>query len=165
MAGCHWRIAIGNLRSLLIDGHAALRPDYSIDTSPGGRVDLDIDIAAPPERVFRALLDPAAVAIWMEARAPEIDVEKDRYSYGWTRGTPPVEVGPSKILELQPNRLLVFDWNWPDEGSGQVRWELTPIETGTKLRLLHINSTELANVLGWSDALVAVRLLVEAEAG
>jgi uncharacterized protein YndB with AHSA1/START domain len=161
MAGCHWRIAIGNLRSLLGGGRAALRPDYSVDTSPGENVELEIEIEAPPDRVFRALLDPAQVAVWMEAKAPEIDADKDRYSYGWTRGTPPVEVGPSRILELVPNRLLVFDWNWTDEEAGQVRWELTPSEAGTKLRLVHVNFTELANVLGWSDALFAIRALIE----
>jgi len=163
MAACHWRIAFGNLASVLATGRAALRPDYSIDTAPGQDVELEIEIAAPPERVFRALMDPAQVRIWMQAEAPEIDADRDRYSYGWTRGTPPEEVGPSRIVEYVPDRLLVFDWNWTDEAPGRVRWELLPIASGTRLRLVHENFTELANVLGWSEALVEIRNLIESE--
>ena len=84
MAGCHWRIAMGNLASVLATGRASLRPDYTAFASnTEQRLELEIEIAAPPERVFRALLDPAQVRVWMQVEAPEVDRDSGRYSYGW----------------------------------------------------------------------------------
>jgi uncharacterized protein YndB with AHSA1/START domain len=162
MAGCHWRIAVANLASVLASGWASLRPDYSALAKEGKRrVELEIAIDAPPERVFRALLDPAQVRVWMQAEAPEIDPEEKRYSYGWHRGDAASEVGPVRILELVPNRLLVHDWQWIDEPDGQVRWELSPTDTGTLLRLIHSESADITHALGWSDALISIRRLVD----
>ena len=162
MAGCHWRIAIGNFRSVLETGQSALRADYTALTHEGTpKVELEIDIDAPPERVFQALLDPKEVGVWMEAESAEIDPDTNRYSYGWHRGDAAVEVGPTQILELVPNRLLVHDWQWLDEPDGQVRWELTPIASGTRLRLVHVRSSDVTNSLGWSDAMIGIRRLSE----
>jgi uncharacterized protein YndB with AHSA1/START domain len=165
MAGCHWRIALGNLSSVLDCGRAALRPDYTALAATGERrVELEIEIDAAPERVFRALLDPAQVRVWMQVEAPEIDTETKQYSYGWTRGDAATPVGPVRIVELVPNRLLVHDWQWTGEPEGQVRWELSPREAGTLLRLIHSESTDITHALGWSDALIALRRLVDAAA-
>jgi uncharacterized protein YndB with AHSA1/START domain len=161
MASCHWRIAIANLASLLTTGQASLRPDYTLPAKEGRqRVELEIEITAPPERVFRALLDPAQVRVWMQAETPEIDEAAKRYSYGWQRGEPAREVGPLRILELVPNRRLVHDWCWVGEPDGQVRWELSPTESGTLLQLIHTESSDYTHTLGWSDALVRIRQLV-----
>jgi uncharacterized protein YndB with AHSA1/START domain len=166
MAGCHWRIAIGNLTSVLTTGRAALRPDYcsGADSTDAQRVELEIEIAAPPAQVFRALLDPTLVKVWMQVDEPQIDVDEKRYSYGWQQGDPPVPHGPSRIVELIPDRLLVHDWQWSNENSGQVRWELAASQTGTRLRLIHINTRDLSNRLGWSDALIAIRRLLDGSA-
>lgn len=162
MAGCHWRIAVGNLASMLISGRASLRPDYTALATHGKqRVELEIEIDATPERVFRALLDPDQVRIWMQAETPDIDAEQKRYSYGWHRGDEATEVGPVRILELVPNRLLVHDWQWLDEPSGQVRWELSPKDAGTLLRLIHSSTTDITHALGWSDAMISIRRLVD----
>ena len=161
MAGCHWRIAVGNLSSVLASRRPALRPDYTALAKDGKqRVELEIELDASPERVFRALLDPAQVSVWMQAEAPEIDADAKRYSYGWRRGDAETEVGPVRILELVPNRLLVHDWQWIDEPDGQVRWELSPTDSGTLLRLIHSESNDLTHALGWSDALISIRRLV-----
>jgi uncharacterized protein YndB with AHSA1/START domain len=171
MAGCHWRIAIGNLTSVLASGRAALRPDYRTgdrgtgsDALDAPRVELEIEIAATPAQVFRALLDPAQVKIWMQIDAPRIDPNTSEYSYGWERGNPPVPNGPSRIVELIPDRLLVHDWHWTNETDGQVRWELTVCDTGTRLCLTHTNTKDLSNRLGWSDALIAIRQLFDGSA-
>jgi uncharacterized protein YndB with AHSA1/START domain len=162
MAGCHWRIAAGNLTRVLSGRPASLRPDYAALANEGPeRVELEIEIDATPERVFQALLDPAQVRIWMQAETPEIEPEGGRYSYGWQRGDAATEVGPVRILELVPNRLLVHDWHWLDEPEGQVRWELSATASGTLLRLIHTGPVDITLGLGWSDALIAVRRLVE----
>lgn len=166
MAGCHWRIAIGNLTSVLTTGRAALRPDYcsGADSTDEPRVELEIEIAASPAQVFRALLDPTQVKVWMQVDAPQIDPDAKRYSYGWQQGDPPAPHGPSRIVELIPDRLLVHDWQWTNEKDGQVRWELAPCQTGTRLRLIHTNTRDLSNRLGWSDALMAIRQLLDGSA-
>ena len=160
MAGCHWRIAVGNLISVLASDRASLRPDYTAVATEGmQRVELEIEIDAPPERVFRALLDPAQVKVWMQVDSPEIDADAKRYSYGWRRGDAGTEVGPVSILELVPNRLLVHDWQWIDEPHGTVRWELSPTGAGTLLRLIHSETADITNALGWSDAMISIRQL------
>jgi len=170
MAGCHWRIAVGNLASTLATGHAALRPDYYSkgDSDAGGvsteAVRLEIEIAAPPAQVFRALLDPAQVRIWMQVDAPSIDPDAKLYSYGWMTGDPPTRRGPSRIVDLVPDRLLVHDWIWPDEPDGQIRWELTPTAVGTRVRLVHTRTSALSYRLGWSDALVSMWRLLDGSA-
>lgn len=166
MAGSHWRIAIGNLASVLAGRSAALRPDYLACAAPGRQlVELEIEIEAPPERVFQALLDPAQVRIWMQAEAPHVDINQSTYSFGWTRGEAAEPVGPVRLLELVPNRLLVHDWQWTGEVEGVVRWELQPTATGTRLRLLHSRSADVTHALGWSDALFSIRALVEGGLG
>ena len=166
IAGCHWRIAAGNLTQVLAGRPASLRPDYTVHARGiPARVELEIDIDAPPERVFRALLDPAQMRVWMNAPAPEADAERQRYSYGWTRGDEATEVGPVRLLELIPDRLLVHDWQWPGEPLGQVRWELTPSSGGTHLRLVHTESVDITHSLGWSDALLGIQRLVAADGG
>jgi uncharacterized protein YndB with AHSA1/START domain len=162
MAGSHWRIAVANLANVLAVGQASLRPDYTAPAAKGdGRVELEIEIAAAPKRVFRALLDPAQVGLWMQAERPEIDAKAKHYSYGWQRGDPATPVGPIRILELVPDRLLIHDWHWIDAPVGQVRWELTPTDSGTLLRLIHSKSTDITHTLGWSDALVSIRRIVD----
>ncbi|MCG8590331.1 MAG: SRPBCC domain-containing protein [Proteobacteria bacterium] len=96
----------------------------------------------------------------MNTEAPEIDPGSEQYSYGWRLGDPPVAVGPARILELVPDRLLVHDWCWPDEPSSRVRWELSPSDAGTLVRLVHEESRDLTHVIGWSDALVGIGRLV-----
>jgi uncharacterized protein YndB with AHSA1/START domain len=152
---------MGNLASVLACGRASLRPDYSAPVITGDqRVELEIEIDATPERVFRALLDPAQVSVWMQSEVPKIDTDAKIYSYGWQRGDSATPVGPGRILELIPNRLLVHDWRWIDEPDGQVRWELSPSGSGTLLRLIHSQSTDITHSLGWADALVSIRRLV-----
>lgn len=97
----------------------------------------------------------------MEASAAEIDPETKRYAYGWQRGEAATEVGPARILELVPNRLLVHDWQWLDEAPGQVRWELSATDAGTRLRLVHTGTVDITHVHGWSDAMISIRRLIE----
>jgi uncharacterized protein YndB with AHSA1/START domain len=160
MAGCHWRIAMGNLACVLAGRTASLRPDYTRPPNDGPRsVELEIEINAPVERVFEALLDPAQVRVWMGVDEPEIETGTKRYSYGWRREER--EVGPMQILELIPNRLLVHDWHWTGEPEGQVRWELSPTDSGTRLRLVHLESVDYTHTLGWADAMQGIRRLLE----
>lgn len=112
----------------------------------------EIQIAAPPDRVFQALTDPGELMIWFNdtccpVKFWEMDARLGgRYRYATERGAVMVN-GVSEfechgeILELDPPRLLVYSWiaNWHDDKVRRtvVRWELSPDATGTLVRVTH----------------------------
>ncbi|HUO13390.1 MAG TPA: SRPBCC domain-containing protein [Verrucomicrobiae bacterium] len=115
-------------------------PDHDTITS-------EIEIAAPPERVFRALTDAAEV----RRQNPNLDVYEMDVRVGglWRmemRMSPPYH-GVSvihhggEILEIDPPRLLVYTWtaNFHSNPNHRsiVRWELTPTKSGTHLKVMH----------------------------
>ena len=100
----------------------------------------EIYIAAPPERVFQALVDPEQVVQWWgqigvyECTQFEADL---RAGGRWRSAG----VGPDggsfevtgEVLEVQPPRLLVCTWvaSWTRDVKTIVRWELEPTNEGT----------------------------------
>jgi uncharacterized protein YndB with AHSA1/START domain len=112
----------------------------------------EIDIAAPPARVFQALTDAGELKRWFTS--PECPVKSwkmdarlgGRYSYE-TQGGSVVVNGirefrcHGEILEIDPPRLLVYSWiaNWHDDTARRttVRWELTPKAGGTHAKVTH----------------------------
>ena len=163
---CAWFLAdlatytAGNLRSYLETGAAALRPDF-MDTSRG--VDLSIVIRATPDKVFRALTDPEQMNGWISTAARSVPRSGGEYTYGWMipPGNP---CGPTRLVEVVPNRLVVHDWGYKDEPRTEVRWELTPVPEGTRVRLVHVRrdlQPEIGGYLqGWSSFLVMLQEFV-----
>jgi uncharacterized protein YndB with AHSA1/START domain len=128
---------------------------------------VEIEIAAPPGCVFRALTDPKQLFAWWgkepsnELLAFEMDARpggrwrfRGRPAPGANHG----EVGEQlnrngsrefeahgEILEYVPPRLLVWSWiaNWHEHPTHPttVRWELTPTGTGTHVRITHSGLT------------------------
>jgi uncharacterized protein YndB with AHSA1/START domain len=126
-------------------------------------VTVEIDIAAPPARVFEALTDAKQLFEWW-GKEPSVELTTfdmdPRRGGRWQfrcRPIPGVDQGPSgeqlrrngaseyvahgEILEYDPPRLLVWSWiaNWHEhpEQPTTVRWELQPIVGGTRLVLTH----------------------------
>jgi uncharacterized protein YndB with AHSA1/START domain len=112
----------------------------------------EIDIAAPPERVFDSLTNADALAHWFTNPECPVKVWKmdarvgGSYSYETAKGSVVVnEVSEFKchgeILQCDPPRLLVYTWiaNWHDDASHSttVRWELTPTASGTHVKVTH----------------------------
>jgi uncharacterized protein YndB with AHSA1/START domain len=123
----------------------------------------EIEIAAPPERVFRALTDAKQLFTWWGSE-PTVDLtvfnmdarKGGKYEYRCKpkQGADFGEVGENlknsgsgefichgEVLEYDPPRLLVWSWmaNWhehPDTPT-VVRWELTPTRNGTLVRVTH----------------------------
>jgi uncharacterized protein YndB with AHSA1/START domain len=107
----------------------------------------EIDIAAPPDRVFKAIADPETV----RRRAPVLEVyEMDlRVGGRWHLECrmPKARKGfdiirhHGEVLELDPPRLLVFTWfaNFHDDPNSRsvVRWELSPTKSGTHVKVTH----------------------------
>jgi len=107
----------------------------------------EITIAAPPERVFKAIHDPQEV----HRRVPQIDVfEMDlRVGGRWClemRCAQPhhgvnVVRHEGEVLEVDPPWLLVYTWfaNFHTDPNMRslVRWELTPTKSGTHVKVTH----------------------------
>lgn len=100
----------------------------------------EIVLDHPPERVWRALTDPRALAIWMMettlAGEPHVG---QRFEFR-TKPAPGFDgVIECEILEAVPPRRLAFSWR---SGKGRkhatrVEWTLTPEGPGTRVVLEH----------------------------
>jgi uncharacterized protein YndB with AHSA1/START domain len=112
----------------------------------------EIHIAAPPERVFKAISDEREQRIWWDKkdgnlRSWEMDARKGgqwRFSTNKTsmniNGVSQFECS-GEILEFDPPRVLAYTWiaNWHSDKSRKtvVRWELTPKDGGTLVKVTH----------------------------
>lgn len=85
----------------------------------------------PPAKVWRALTDPTELSGW----AP-FDADRDMASPGpvklTTIGAPTPQVSESTVKRAEAPRLLEYGW-----GGNNLRWELEPVGSGTRLTLWH----------------------------
>ena len=108
----------------------------------------EVIVAAPPERVFQAIVDREQALQWgSNPKFQVIEWELDpRLGGQWTSVS--VEQGSSRkyehhgeVLEIAPPRLLVYTWfaNWHQLPSHQtiVRWDSRPrhVEPGSRLHI------------------------------
>ena len=131
----------------------------------------EIHIAAPPDRVFQALVDPQQVPKWwgQEGVYRSAEFQCDLRPGGkWRTVGTNAEGGTfeasGEFLEIDRPRLLVYSWvaSWTGIRKTTVRWELHPDGQGTLVRLRHYGLSaypELAKsysgwprMLGWLQA-------------
>jgi uncharacterized protein YndB with AHSA1/START domain len=141
----------------------------SIADVANGAILARIDIAVPPERVFRALTTDELTKWWGSAElyrttAFEIDLRPGGAwrSEGMGADGQPFHVG-GKVLELDPPRKLVQTWepSWDTDGPPTTLcYLLDAIDTGTRLTIRHTgfgtraaacesHATGWERVLGW----------------
>jgi uncharacterized protein YndB with AHSA1/START domain len=133
----------------------------------------EIEIAAPLERVFQALVDPSQVVKWWGQtgiyRCTEFQSDL-RPGGKWTSAGKDGEGRRFEIsgeyLEVDPPRLLIQSWmaTWTGNVVTTVRWELEPAQQGTLVRIRHSGLAahpEIAKsyrgwprMLGWIQALL-----------
>jgi uncharacterized protein YndB with AHSA1/START domain len=114
----------------------------------------EIQIAAPPERVFQAITRPEELRRWFSnITCPARVWEMDARPGGCWRFATDISKNPlngvtqfratGEITEIDPPRLLVYTWhaNWHDDPSlaTVVRWELSAKDGGTFVRVTHSN--------------------------
>ena len=96
----------------------------------------DFDFRHPPEKVWRALTDPALLAEWL---LPVIGVKLERGA-AFTFKTEPVGgwdgIVHCRIADIEPLRKLRCDWGVGDMAT-VVSFTLTPTASGTHLSLVH----------------------------
>lgn len=140
----------------------------------------EIEISAPPERVFRALTTREDALRWWENPTYELTVwEMDARLGGQYRFTARVRAGKNagkeykhhgEITEFDPPRVLAYTWmtNFHDDPSREtvVRWELTPKGKATHVKithsgLLHEPTSRKGYSEGWLGLLRALKTLLE----
>lgn len=131
-------------------------------------VSQELEIAAPPGRVFQALTDAKQLFTWwgaepsVELTAFEMDARKGgKYLYR-CKPKAGADFGPvgeqlkstgsgefichGEVMEIDPPRRLVWSWmaNWhehPDVAT-IVCWELSPAKAGARVRVTHSGLAE-----------------------
>lgn len=106
----------------------------------------EIFIAAPPERVFQALTDPAQLTKWWGAReiyrtmGMQSDLRPGGKYVSSGEGADGVAFDVrGEYIEIDPPHLLVYSWmaSWTGDLKSTVRWDLTPERGGTLVKVRH----------------------------
>lgn len=100
----------------------------------------------PPEKVWKALTDPAELAHWFPAT---IETElRVGAPMRFTFEAPEITPLPGEVVECDPPKVFAYRW-----GHSMLRWELVPDGSGCRLLFTHtLDGTE-----GWADRLSAPR--------
>jgi uncharacterized protein YndB with AHSA1/START domain len=141
----------------------------------------EIYIAAPPERVFQALIDPKQVMQWWNdnnCRIRSFSIDPRRGGK-WTYDTEHTDLNVNgvsqfhcegEVLEYDPPRVLAYTWiaNWHDDKSRRtvVRWDLAPEGEGTRLKVTHSGLAQEPAARedysgGWPGVLAKVKEFIE----
>ena len=95
----------------------------------------EFDLPHPPEKVWRALTDPALLAEWL---LPVIDLELEPGA-AFTFKTQPYPgwdgIVHCRFVEIEPLRKLSYTWSVPFLDT-VVTFTLTPTTSGTRLSLM-----------------------------
>jgi len=134
-------------------------------------------IEAPPERVFRALTDPARLREWWGSRDSywvEEWTADVRVGGAWEARCMSAAGGPSRVhgvyLELDPPHRLAYTWNpsWDGSPETTVRFELVRHGERTHVRMQHDGfgaalAAHESHVQGWPAVLGWLRSHLEGE--
>lgn len=143
----------------------------------GNTIRLHRVLRAPPERVYRAFLDPDAKAKWLPpdgftGKVHHIDA---RVGGGYKMSFTNFTTGQSHhfggtYLELTPNERLRYTDKFDDPnlpGEMQVTINLKAVSVGTELTIVQEGVPEVipadACCLGWQESLILLAKLVEPE--
>jgi uncharacterized protein YndB with AHSA1/START domain len=145
------------------------------------RIDRDIEIQAPPERVWRALTDASELADWFQMKIEgDIAAGNDIWMTS-THAEHAGQRGRVRIVELTPPRRVVWLWHpgqvdasvdYSREPQTTVTFTLEPTQKGTRLKVSETGFDEVSlerrakvhadNSQGWTEVLVWLQKYVEA---
>lgn len=114
-----------------------------VDTTARSQTDtisFEFELRHPPQKVWRALTDPALLAQWL---LPAIDFTLEPGA-AFTLRTQPVRewdgIVHCRIAEVETQRKLSYDWGVGDMAT-VVTFTLTPTPSGTRLSLVQSGFT------------------------
>jgi uncharacterized protein YndB with AHSA1/START domain len=142
-----------------------------------GTVRLHRVFKAPPERVYRAILDPAANAKWLPPHGFTCTVHHLDATVGGTYrmsftnfSTGQSHAFGGKYLELEPGKRIVATDVFEDSqlpGEMRTTYTLRQVSVGTEVDIVQENLPAAIPVeacyLGWQDSLDQLAKLVEPE--
>src|SRR5262245_30207003 len=145
--------------------------------SATGTVRLHRVLKAPPERVYRAFLDPDAMAKWLPPHGFTGQVQQIDATVGGAYkmsfrnfGTGQTHSFGGTYLELTPNQRIRYTDQFDDPNlpsTMQVTIELRKVVTGTELNILQEGLPSQIPVefayLGWQESLMQLAHVVEPE--
>jgi uncharacterized protein YndB with AHSA1/START domain len=154
-------------------------PDAAISTTADAVIG-EVEIAASPEKIFRALADSQQLMVWWgqsgacKATVWEMDPRPGgKWRFEAAEPTGKIAVNNishfeahGEILEFSPPRLLVYTWiaNWHIDPKRVtvVRWDLTPTTNGTLVKVTHSGLAQEATARtdysgGWPGVLEYLR--------
>ena len=149
----------------------------SSTTAPTGTVTLHRVFRAPPERLYRAFLDPDAMAKWLPphgftGRVLSMDARVGgRYRMQFTNfSNGQSHAFGGEYLELVPGERIVHTDSFDDPNlPGEMRTTITfrPVLVGTEVTAVQegipaVIPTEMC-YLGWQESLHLLAMLIEAE--
>ncbi len=117
-----------------------MTPDDKAARARTESISFDFELRHPPEKVWRALTDPALIAQWLLPVAGFRPEPGAAFTFqapaapGWD-GTVACE-----LLEAEPPRTLRYTWRVPFAGAALdtvVTFTLTPTASGTRLSVEH----------------------------
>jgi uncharacterized protein YndB with AHSA1/START domain len=120
------------------------------------RVELALDIVARPSTVFKFISSPAHFKRWMGEGASVDPTPSGRVRVVYPNG----DVAVGTVLELVPNKKVVFAWGYENSKNGippestRLTIELEEQTNGTRVRLLHEGlpdeQSRTEHAMGWS---------------
>jgi uncharacterized protein YndB with AHSA1/START domain len=125
-------------------------------------------IKAPRDRVYAAWTDPAQMKLWFGPENVQTrDLTADARVGGEFRWDLTNSEGEKMTMrgeyrELQPNKKIVFTWQWQDDEDWENRASIVTVELddangGTELRLIHEQlpneDSRDGHTQGWNSAL------------
>jgi uncharacterized protein YndB with AHSA1/START domain len=142
-----------------------------------GTVRLHRVLRAPPERVYRAFLDPVAMAKWLPPHGfvGTVHAMDARVGGGYRMSFTNFGTGASHgfggtYTELVPNERIAYTDRFEDPslaGDMDVSVTLSPVACGTELRVVQEGIPAAIPVefcyLGWQESLALLAHLVEPE--
>jgi uncharacterized protein YndB with AHSA1/START domain len=142
--------------------------DWATLDTIGGKAVLRFErrLAHPPEKVFKAISDPAELQHWFPATVEtELRVGAPMT---FTLQHMDADVPGGEVLEIEPPKLLVYTW-----GDDVLRWEIVPEQDGCRLFFSHTLAPDgmsgglrgaARNAAGWDVCLSALVALLDGEA-
>jgi uncharacterized protein YndB with AHSA1/START domain len=146
-------------------------------TSNTSTIRLHRVLKAPPERVYRAFLDPGAMSKWLPPNGFTCQVHQldakvgGKYKMSFTNfSTGKSHSFGGEYQELKPNELLRYSDSFDDPnlpGEMQTTVTLKKVSVGTELSIVQEGVPALipaeACYLGWQESLMLLAKVVEPE--